>query len=184
MPTLAVWAPEDGLLGALAPLGLALARPTALVVDLDEEGPRYRGERSLAEISSEGLRKPDLSPRPGVTVLRNGGVAASDAADVVQSLVAAWPDSVLRLPPRPRPPLGTMPIVPVHLLAPGDLFEKPEGAAVYQATPAWERLPGPGVRLPVPRRVTVTLLAAGRRPPGRSPWLRAWGRVWRMSWDR
>ena len=184
MPTLAVWAPEDGLLGALAPLGLALARRSCLVVDLDEHGPRYGGERSLADMVADGPRRDDLTPLPGVAVLRNGGVAASDAADLVRSLAAAWPDCVLRLPPRPEPPLGTMPIVPVHVLAPGGLFPTPARLAVYQATPAWMRLPGPGIRLPVPRRTTVTALCLGRRPAGSDLWMRTWRRVWEQRWDR
>ena len=40
MPALAIWSPEDGVLGAVAPLGLAAAAGTALVVDLDPRGPR------------------------------------------------------------------------------------------------------------------------------------------------
>ena len=184
MPTLAVWAPEDGLLGALAPLGLALARRSCLVVDLDEHGPLWPGERTLADLVDDGVRRDDLTPDRGVAVLRNGGVTASRAAAVVRSLAEAWPDCVLRLPPRPEPPLGTMPIVPVRLLAPGGLFGVPDRRAVFQATPAWSRLPGPGIRLPVPRRTTVTSLAAGRRPPGRDPWMRAWRRVWEQRWER
>jgi len=184
MPTLAVWAPEDGLLGALAPLGLALARPSCLVVDLDEHGPRWPGDRALADLVEDGARRDDLTPGPGVAVLRNGGVAASEAAGVVRALADAWPDCVLRLPPRPEPPLGTMPIVPVHLLVPGGLFPAPDGRAVYQATPAWSRMPGPGIRLPVPRRTTVAALAGGRRPPGRDPWVSAWRRVWEQRWER
>ena len=50
MPAIAVWTPEDGLLGALAPLGAALADPPAVVVDLDSDGPPYPGDRSLADL--------------------------------------------------------------------------------------------------------------------------------------
>ena len=74
MPALAVWTPEDGLLGALAPLGLAAAASgSALVVDLDEGGPHYPGEASLADLVRAGSRRADLYPeRRGVAVLRNG----------------------------------------------------------------------------------------------------------------
>ena len=64
MPALAIWTPEDGVLGALAPLGLAIAGGTALMVDLDPLGPRYPGTRSLADLVSEGPRRAD-SARPG-----------------------------------------------------------------------------------------------------------------------
>jgi hypothetical protein len=43
MPALAIWSPEDGVLGAVAPLGLAAASGTAIVVDLDPDGPATRG---------------------------------------------------------------------------------------------------------------------------------------------
>src|SRR4030066_639874 len=53
MPALAIWTPEDGVLGALAPLGLAASAGTALVIDLDPLGPRYPGEPSLADLVRE-----------------------------------------------------------------------------------------------------------------------------------
>ena len=70
MPALAVWTPEDGLLGALAPLGLAAACPgPVLVIDLDDGGPQYLGEQSLADLVADGPRLDDLRPPvklPGV----------------------------------------------------------------------------------------------------------------------
>ncbi|MDP2622828.1 MAG: hypothetical protein Q8Q29_03405, partial [Actinomycetota bacterium] len=86
VPALAVWTPEDGLLGALAPLGLALAAEDAVVVDLDPLGPRYPGDRSLADLVQDGLRRDDLTPRRGVGVLRNGGVAPIEAKSVIEAL--------------------------------------------------------------------------------------------------
>ncbi len=172
------------MLGALAPLGLALAAGSALVVDLDSGGPHYPGERSLADLVAAGLRRPDLVPRPGVAVLRNGGVAAATAAGVVDALVAAHPTVVLRLPPRPRPVLDGHPVVPVRMLLPGNLFPLGDGPAVFQATPALVRLPAAGIRLPVPRPITVDSLLHGRRPPGRDRWIAAWGAVWRFPWVR
>lgn len=182
MPALAVWTPEDGLLGALAPVGLALAAGDALVVDLDPEGPSYPGEGTLASLAADGPRRDDLTPRPGVAVLRNGGVSLGEAAAVVDALVAAHRTVVLRLPPRPRPDGFPHPVVPVRLLIPGGLFPSLDGPAVYQATPAWAPMPTPGVRLPVPHRSTVTALLAGRRPGRRDRWVAAWRSAWRLPW--
>jgi hypothetical protein len=183
MPALCVWTPEDGLLGALAPLGLAAAAGTALVIDLDPGGPHYPGEVSLADLVGEGPRRDHLSPsRSGVAVLRNGGVTPQAAAEVVAALVAGWDRVVLRLPPRPAPAGDGIPVAPVRLLAPGGLFSPGEGRSVFQATPALSRPPGPGVRLPVPSRGTVAALALGRRPRPGDRWVAAWRRVWEVPW--
>ena len=85
MPALALWTPEDGLLGALAPLGAALAASPALVIDLDPNGPPYPGDRSLADLVDGEPTLEDLTPRGGVAVLRNGGVTPSRAAAVIVS---------------------------------------------------------------------------------------------------
>jgi len=185
MPALALWTPEDGLLGALAPLALALAAGTALVVDLDPLGPRYPGSGSLADLVAAGPRRADLSPaRRGVAVLRNGGVSPGAAAEVVAALVAGWERVVLRLPPRPAPAGGVIAVVPVRLLLPGGLFPRQDGPAVYQATRAAVALPGPGVRLPLPRPGTVAALLAGRRPAAGDRWIGAWRPVWEAPWGR
>ncbi|OFW63206.1 MAG: hypothetical protein A2135_02625 [Actinobacteria bacterium RBG_16_67_15] len=172
------------MLGALAPLGLALAAGSALVIDLDSGGPRYPGERSLADLVGTGLRRPDLIPRPGVAVLRNGGVTPAAAAEVVDALVAAHPTVVLRLPPRPRPAAAGAAVVPVRLLLPGNLYPWGDQPGVFQATPSLTQLPGRGVRLPVPRPITVESLLRGRRPPGRDHWVKAWAAAWRFPWGR
>ena len=185
MPTLCVWTPEDGLLGALAPLGLAVAAGTALVIDLDPGGPRYPGPGSLADLVAEGPRRDHLTPsRSGVATLRNGGVPPVDAAEVVGALVAGWDRVVLRLPPRPAPGETGIPVVPVRLLVPGEWFTPFEGPAVYQATPAWVNTPGPGIRLPVPTRGTVAAPIEGRRPAFGDRWVAVWRRVWEMPWRR
>lgn len=185
MPALAVWTPEDGLLGALAPLGLAAAaREPALVVDLDPDGPRYPGASSLAALVEHGPRLADLRPRrPGVAVLRNGGIAAAAAAEVVGALLEGWGRVVLRLPPRERHG-GGVPVVPVRLLMPGGLFGTGAGAAVYQATPARARVPAGGIRLPVPARSTVAALVSGTAPASWDRWVGAWRRVWEVPWGR
>jgi len=181
---LAVWTPEDGLLGALAPLGLAIAAGSALLIDLDGGGPRYPGDRSLADLVTDGVRRPDLEPRPGVAVLRSGGVAPAEAARVVEALLAAHPTVVLRLPPRPRPAGIPFGVIPVRLLIPGDLYPIGDRPAVFQATPAFMRMPAEGVRLPVPHPVTVAGLLRGHRPPAKDRWIAAWSTAWRFPWDR
>ena len=185
MPALAVWTPEDGLLGALAPLGLAAAAAgPVLVVDLDEHGPRYPGDSSLADLVEDGPRLADLRPtRSGTAVLRNGGVAAEAAAEVVDALVGGWGHVVLRLPPRRRPALS-VPVVPVRLLVPGSLFPVPEGPAVLQATPTRVPMRVAGVRLPVPGRSTVAGLLQGREPTAGDRWVRSWRKVWEVPWGR
>jgi len=183
MPALAVWTPEDGLLGALAPLGLAIAAGSALIVDLDPGGPRYPGDRSLADLVADGVRRPDLETRAGIAVLRNGGVAPSAAGDVVSALVEHPPVVVLRLPPRPAPGPIPVPVVPVRMLVPGGWFPL-DGPAMYQATPSWERMPADGIRLPVPRPATVAGLLRGRRPPRNDPWIGGWKKAWRVSWTQ
>ena len=179
MPALALWTPEDGLLGALAPLGAALAAPPALVVDLDPLGPSYPDERSLADLVADDPTEEDLAPRPGVAVLRNGGVRPGAAADVVAALLERWDRVVLRLAPRPAPQ-SDVPVVPVRLLT-GGWFQHADGPAVWQSTPDWVPMPADGVRLPVPERSTVAALLAGRRP-GRSKWVEAWRSAWGAQW--
>jgi hypothetical protein len=184
MPVLAVWTPEGGLLGALAPLGLALAAGSAVIIDLDPLGPAYPGDRSLASLVADGLRKPDLEGRSGVAVLRNGGVDRLRAAAVVDALVKAHPRVVLRLAPRSRPDDLAHPVVPVRLLVPGGWYPAFDGPAVYQATPSWEAMPSPGIRLPVPAPATVRALLTGRRPGRRDRWVRAWRSAWRLAWPQ
>ncbi len=186
MPVLAVWTPEDGLLGALAPLGLAgaVSREPTLVVDLDESGPHYPSTTSLADLVVAGPQRDDLiGTRAGLAVLRNGGVGLERSHQIVEALIRGWPWIVLRMPPRPVPHTRSVPIVPVRMLLPGRLFPRIDGPAVYQSTPVPARLPGPGVRLPVPAPGTIAGLLAGRLPHGRDRWVRAWKRVWEVSWD-
>jgi hypothetical protein len=187
MPVLAVWTPEDGLLGALAPLGLggAAAKGPTLVIDLDEQGPRYPSETSLAELVAAGPKRGHLlGTRSGLAVIRNGGVNPDRSRPVVEALMRGWEWVVLRLPPRPPPTRGSVPVVPVRMILPGRLFEDVEGPSVFQSTAVLARLPGPGVRLPVPSRTTVAGLVTGRLPHGADRWIRAWRRVWEVSWDR
>lgn len=175
MPALALWTPEDGLLGALAPLGAAIAAGSALVVDLDPHGPPYPGTTSLARLVAKDPTEDDLRPGSGVAVLANGGITAADAAPVVAALIERWEHVVLRLPPSARPS-GEVPVVEVRLLT-GGWYQAGPDARVWQATHEWVPMPSDGIRLPVPDRATVSALLAGRRPR-RSRWIKAWRSVW------
>jgi hypothetical protein len=186
MPALATWAPEDGVLGAIAPLALAIAQPNrsaTLVVDLDPNGPGYPSDRSLCDLVTEGPRAADLSPgRAGVALMSNGGIASSESRELVEILLATWPAIVLRLPPQ-APDDVPAPTVPVRLLTPGRLFP-PEGRGVYQPicrAISRTAVPPGSLLLPAAPRRTIAALLANQRPaPGR--WLAAWVAVWGMAW--
>jgi hypothetical protein len=180
VPALAIWSPDDGVLGAVAPLGLAAAAGTALVVDLDPDGPRYPGEASLAQLVADGPRRSDLEPeRSGVAVLGNGGIEPEAAEEVLTALTQGWPAVVFRLPSHHRGGDGAIPIVP---LLPGTLFAGSSAPAVYQRSGWRVDPPGPGVVLPRPRRSTLGALLTGVVPGGKDPWIRAFGAVWERRW--
>lgn len=185
MPALATWAPEDGVLGAVAPLALATSQPTALVVDLDPNGPAYPSGRSLRQLVEDGPRAVDLAPsESGVAVLANGGVGLEDARHLVDLLVSGWPAVVLRLAPQ-APVDVPVPLVPVRLLVPGGLFP-PQGRGVYQPLGPVDRrargLKASGsVVLPMARRRVVERLLVGSRPVA-GKWMVAWRRVWDTPW--
>ncbi|MDX2342312.1 MAG: hypothetical protein QNL12_00555 [Acidimicrobiia bacterium] len=180
MATLAVTCRSGGVLGIVTPLALAAAAGTALVVDLDADGPRYPGDSSLAELVRQGPRLADLRPtRDGIAVLRNGGITAAAAHEVVVALVAGWPCTVLRMPPDAEGISG--PIVPVVPLLPGGMTPVSDRPAAYQQMGWHEDAPGPGVTLPTPSRRAVGALLEGRMPLW-SRWIAAWTRVWEAPW--
>lgn len=180
MTALTVWTAHDGLLSAVAPLGLAAAAGTALVVDLDPVGPAYPGSGSLAELVRRGPRRADLVPgRRGVAVLRNGGVGAGEAGEVLAALIEGWPHLVVRVGTIPDPPPA--PVVPVWPLLPGALAAQPSGVAVYQKSGFPAPPPGPGPVLPRPRSSAICALLQGTLPPA-SRWIRGWRQVWRLPW--
>ncbi len=75
MAAVAVDCLHDAVLDAVAPIVLASAHDTALVVDLGEGLIVYPGEHTLAALVNDGPRLVDLTPdRKGVAVLPNGGV--------------------------------------------------------------------------------------------------------------
>ena len=180
MAALGITCVAGGIVGVVAPLALAVARGTALLVDLDPSGPSYPGEGSLAQLVADGPRLADLRPgRRGVAVLRNGGVDAEAAEEVVDALVAGWPDVVLRLPA-----VGSSfscPAVPVVPLLPGGLTPLLDRPAVYQQTGWNEKAPGPGVVIPTPSRSVVSCLLQGGVPAA-SRWIGRWRSVWEMPW--
>lgn len=169
----------DELLAAIAPLGLALAAGSALVVDLDADGPPYPGERTMAEVVDEGPRRVEMSPdRSGVAVLRNGGADHLGAVEMIGRLVHTWPAVVARVGSLEVP----FPVIPVRPLWPGFLAPAGKRAAVWQMMPGGSEPPGPGPVLPPPGRATVAALLAGRRPI-RSRWVGAWREVWELPWQ-
>ena len=177
MPALAIWSPEDGVLGAVAPLGLAAAAGTALVVDLDPDGPAYPGTSTLAALVANGPRRSDLIPsRRGVAVLANGGADPEEATPILDAMVASWPAVVLRLPAGHVGSIGAIPVVP---LVPGDLFTGYGPSVVYQRS-GWLVEPprDASIVLPRPRRATLAMLLNGMAPPPRDRWISAWRPLW------
>lgn len=163
----------------LSALGLALATPCCLVVDL--VGDVTLGHRrTLADILAEGPRLDELSPgRSGVAVLASGPIDAGDAAMAITQLSERWPAVVARL----SAGMWDGAVVPVRPIYTGLLAPVDSAPCVWQpvgmspvASP-----PGPGPILPrLPGRVAGHLLSG--RVPGRSRWLRAWEAVWEMPW--
>jgi hypothetical protein len=180
MPALAIWSPEDEVLGAVAPLALGAAAGTALIVDLDLHGPRYPGDLTLAGLVADGPRKVDLSPRRrGIAVVRNGGVDPEAAEEVLRALVDGWPAVVFRLPADHPGGDGSIPLLP---LIPGSMMDRFAGPAIYQRSGWRVRVPEGSIVLPRPGRATISALLTGCAPPPGDRWVRAWRRVWGQSW--
>ena len=180
MPVLTTWTPSGGVLGAVAPLALAAAAGTALVVDLDPAGPSYPGRASLTSLVADGPRRGDLiPPRSGVAVLRNGGVDEAASRAIVDALCEGWPAVVLRRTGALRPDGAR--VAPIRPLLPGPFFAAGPGPAVHQRCGWAVRAPGPGPVLPRPSAGTLRSLLEGRRPPA-SRWIRAWHEVWEHPW--
>jgi len=168
VPALSVYSEGDRLLGAVAPLALGAAADTALVVDLDPEGPHYPGQGSLASLKEAGL-----------AVLRNGGVRSHTVADIVDALIDGWPAVVLRMA-EPSPWSERAPMVSVHALLPGMLIPPEGDRVVYQRTSFAVPAPRGGVVVPMPSLDAVARLLGGVAPT-HSRWIRAWREVWRWA---
>ena len=181
MSVLSTWSPEGGILGVVAPLALAAAAGTALVIDFDPNGPAYSKKVSLAQLVAEGPRREHLSPtRRGVAVVANGGVGRAESMEVVGALCEGWPHVVLRLPSGGNRPTGSG-LVPVRHLLPGSLFAIDSRPSVYQRC-GWRVRPvGPGPIVPRPRSATIQALLEGRRPVA-DRWMFVWRDVWEAAW--
>lgn len=168
---------HDPVMGVIAPIGLAAASGTALVVDVGGR-PRRQGGRSLADVISDGPRLDELSPgRSGVARIAAGPVGTSAIAEAVGQLASRWPAVVVSIQDDDWPG----PTVPVHVLYQGLLETWERGASVWQPISVGVRPPGPGPLLPAIRPRLVRQLLMGRMPrPNR--WVRAWRQVWEMSW--
>lgn len=175
---LAISAPGDAVLHAVAPLGLAASAAPSIVVDLDPEAPPYPGSRTLAMLAADGPRRDDLVPtRSGVAVLANGGIDLDDALPLVDALTRSWPAVVLRSG-RSRPPY---PLVRVFGLLPG-LTPAIEGPAVYQRLGPGSPPGLAGLVLPPVGRGEILRMLAGGRPSSRR-WVAAWRRAWELPWE-
>ena len=176
VPVLATWSPVDAVLGTLVPLGLGVAAGTAVVVDLDRSGPPMGGGPTLADLVERGPTRAELEPRTGsVAYLRNGGIDAPDAAEVIGALVDRWPAVVLRCSGRHARPSGSVAIAPLLPEAHAVQFDPP---ILYQRCGFSPHARPDGHVLPAPRRRTVELLLSGRSPSRRDRWIRSLSTLW------
>ncbi|HEX6299405.1 MAG TPA: hypothetical protein VF148_02950 [Acidimicrobiia bacterium] len=175
-PILGVWSP-DPVLSTVAPIGLAAAAGTALVVDLVTTTP-VPG-RTLADLVADGPRLAELSPgRPGIALLPGGNVDRSVGLDMLLQLAGHWPAVVVRAPDT-QLPFAAVPVVP---LFPGRLAPTTRlSHAVWQPVGAGAEPPGPGPVLPSLRAGVVRRLLSGHLPR-RSRWIAAWRPIWEMPW--
>lgn len=173
---LAVTAP-DPVMSVLAPVGLASAAGTALVIDLVRARPGA-GRRTLSDVVTEGPRLDEISPgRSGVASIGAGSLGASETLEAAQMLASRWPAVVVRVPGGSWPG----PVVPVHVLYGSDLTTWDQGPAVWQPLAGGGRPPGPGPILPsVGPRLVRHVLNGWMPRSGR--WVTAWGRVWGIPW--
>ena len=173
---LSVWSP-DPVLSVLAPLALATAAGTGLVIDR-AGGLTLGSRRTVADLAEEGARLDELSPgRAGVAVMQAGPVGEDDFNSVVDRLAGNWPAIVIRVADQQQR-ARTVPVIP---LFPGWLEPSPPGAAVWQPVVGAGKPPGPGPVLPrLPSRIARSLLSG--RMPARSRWISGWTPVWGLPW--
>ncbi|MGD2103469.1 MAG: hypothetical protein PVG83_14650 [Acidimicrobiia bacterium] len=172
---------DDPILSAVAPIGLAAAAGTALIVDLVADAPHTPSARTLRDVAADGPSLAELSPgRRGVALIRGGGLDHPEAVDVIETLTGRWPAVVVRTSPGSWP----FPEVPVIPLFPGVITVAPatRHAGVWQPVRGGSEPPGPGPVLPLLRPWLVRRLLSARLPR-RSAWVRAWSKVWEMPWE-
>lgn len=160
------------MLHRIAPLGLAAAAGTALVVDLDPDAAPYPGP-ALADLSAGAVRAEHLAPkRRGVAVISSGGVTTGQADELLERLISGWPAVVIRVPVGSAG-IPVLPLEPVELRPPKAI------RAVWQSTVRGST--APGVVLPPIGRSRVTALCRCVVEP-RWRWVRAWSAVWERPW--
>lgn len=176
-PILGVWSP-DPVLSTVAPIGLAAAAGTALIVDLVTHTPATG--RTLADLISDGPKLVELSPgRPGIAFLPGGNADAAAGYEMVRQLAGHWPAVVIRAP-HAEIPFATVPVIPLY---PGRLAPRTEAAlGVWQPVGAASEPPGgPGPVLPRLRGGAVRRMLSGHLPR-KSKWVAAWRPIWEMPW--
>ena len=180
LAALTVFTNRDGLLSVIAPIGLAAAASTCLVVDLDPNGPVLPGIATLADMVESGPRRADLGPaKEGIAMLANGGINPSRAESVIRHLLDGWPRVVLRSE-IDRDLFA--PVVPVCPLLPGWSPNDLARFSVYQEAGFAVKRPGEGIVLPRPSSGTVGKLLNGALP-AKSRWINSWRKVWAHSWQ-
>ncbi|HEY7704305.1 MAG TPA: hypothetical protein VID03_05690 [Acidimicrobiia bacterium] len=174
---LAIRTAIDPILGWVAPVGLAAAAGTALVLDLAPGELPYPGGRTVADMLDEGPSRSEMTPdRPGVAIVPGGGVRPVDAVDLVGQIGAGWPAVVLRVGEE-----SPWPLVPVSPALPGHLGIDGGSPAVWQLSMRGEAAPGPGPILP-PLSRTIFRSLLRLELPMACAWVRAWRRVWDLPW--
>lgn len=171
---------DDPVLSAVAPIGLAAAAGTALIVDLVARDPQNASVRTLRDIAADGPSLAELSPgRRGVAMIRGGGLDVSELVPVIEALTGRWPAIVVRTSSGTWP----FPEVPVVPLFPGVIHAVPatRHAGVWQPVRGGSEPPGPGPVLPWLRPGLVRRMLSARLPQ-RSRWVGAWAQVWEMPW--
>jgi hypothetical protein len=168
----------DLILSVVAPIGLAAAAGTALVVDL-AAGAVSPTTRSLRDIRVDGPTLSEISPgRRGVALIAGGGVGRTESVELLERLSRRWPAIVVRVDEEG----WEFPVVPVLPLFPGRLAPVLSGSSgVWQPVGTGASPPGPGPVLPRLRPGCLRRMLSGNLPR-RSRWVAAWGPVWEMPW--
>lgn len=176
MTVVSLFVTNDGVLGAVAPIGMAAARGTCLVVDF-----KYRVHReglTLAKLVQEGPTKSHLEPQHrGVSFLHNGGVDPEVAFDVLDALCESWPNVLLSVPDLSFEFKGVVSVRVEAILA-GPFVPPPHIDSVLQPV-GLDSAPPDHVGHVLGRldaRTVRSVLTGGVDP--RSRWVRSWRPVW------
>ena len=168
---------RDPVLSLLSAFGLAQVAGTALVIDLCGD-LSMRGDRTLADIATDGPALAELSPgRSGVALLSSGPLDPVESSAAIEALAPHWPAIVIRC----RSGQWDGATVPVRALLPGFLRADEQSPAVWQPVMAGVRPSGPGPVLPRLSGSLARRMLSGRTA-GKARWVRAWAPVWGMPW--